>query len=303
LIECVPNFSEGRNSSVIESLERAIASVPGSLVLHRTSDGDHNRSVITFAGDADQVVESAVRAAAKAAELIDLNDHRGVHPRVGALDVLPFVPLGDATLEDCAALAHRAGHRIWNELGIPVYFYEAAAVRSDRIRLEDVRRGQFEGLRDAAISIEAKRPDLGGPALHPTAGAVIVGARKILIAFNINLKTTRLEIAQTIAKRIRASSGGLAGVKALGLPLPSRNLVQVSMNITDFEQAPVHVVYSEVARLAAAHGIEVAESELIGLMPRRALEMAAAGFLKLSPFDSQQVIENRIETLKADPTT
>jgi glutamate formiminotransferase len=297
LIECVPNFSEGRDSSVVEALERAIASVAGSLVLHRTSDADHNRSVITFAGEADQVLESAVRAAAKAAELIDLNHHRGVHPRVGALDVLPFIPLGEATLDDCAALAHRAGHRIWKELGIPVYFYEAAAMRSDRIKLEDVRRGQFEGLRDAVLSIEAKRPDLGGPALHASAGAVIVGARKVLIAFNINLKTTELDIAQEIAKRIRASSGGFPGVKALGVPLLSRNLVQVSMNITAFEQAPVHVVYSEVVRLAAAHGIEVEESELIGLMPRRAMEMAAAGLLKLVAFDSQQVIENRIDTL------
>ncbi len=297
MIECVPNFSEGRNPLVVQEIERAIASVSGSLVLHRTSDEDHNRSVITFAGNADDVVESAVRATGKAAELIDLNHHRGVHPRVGALDVLPFVPLGQVTLEECAALAHRAGRRIWNELGIPVYFYEAAAMRPDRIKLEHIRRGQFEGLREAVLSDESKRPDVGGPELHATAGAVIVGARKVLIAFNINLRTTNLEIAQSIARRIRASSGGLPGVKALGLPLLSRDLVQVSMNITDFHLAPLHVVYMEVARLATSYDIEIEESEVIGLMPGEALEAAAAGFLKLSAFDSQRVIENRIERL------
>jgi len=301
LIECVPNFSEGRDTSIVQQLERAIASVTGSLVLHRTSDEDHNRSVITFAGEPGAVVESAVRAAAEAAELIDLNRHRGVHPRLGALDVLPFVPLGEATLQECAALAHRAGYRIWKELGIPVYFYEAAARRPDRIKLEDVRRGQFEGLRETVLSADDKRPDLGGPALHPTAGAVIVGARKILIAFNINLKTTDLAIAQTIAKRVRASGGGLPGVKALGLRLLSRNLVQVSMNITDVDQAPLGVVYTEVARLAASHGIEIEESELIGLMPRSALATSSPALLKLSAFDSQQLIENRIETLMAKP--
>jgi glutamate formiminotransferase len=297
VIECVPNFSEGRDATRVNALEGAIAESPGTLILHRTSDADHNRSVITFAGDPDAVLEAAVSAAAKAAELIDLNQHRGVHPRVGALDVLPFVPLEGATLADCIELAHDTGARIWKDLGIPVYFYEAAALRPDRVKLEDVRRGQFEGLREAVRVDESKRPDLGGPALHPTAGAVIVGARKILIAYNINLKSTDLDLAHSIARRIRTSSGGLPAVKALGLPLVSRNLVQVSMNLTDFEQTPPHVVYQEVARLAAAHGVEIEESELIGLMPRKAVEMAAAGLLKLSEFDSQRIIENRIDTL------
>lgn len=297
LIECVPNFSEGRNPATLHALESAISSVSGSYVLDRTSDPDHNRSVITFAGASDAIVESAVRAAAKAAELIDLNRHRGVHPRLGALDVLPFVPLGQATIHDCVELARRAGNRIWDELGIPIYFYEAAATRPDRIKLEDVRRGQFEGLRESALVDPAKRPDIGGPSLHPTAGAVIVGARKILIAYNVNLRSENLEVAKAIAKRIRASSGGLPAVKALGLPLLSRGLVQVSMNLTDFEQTPVHVVYSEVVRLAAAYGVEVEESELVGLMPRKAIEMEAAGLLKMPRFDSQCVIENRIETL------
>lgn len=296
MIECVPNFSEGRDLARVNALEAAISSVPGSFVLGRTSDPDHNRSVITFAGSPESVLESALRAAAKAVELIDLNEHRGVHPRLGALDVLPFVPLTGASLQDCVEIAREAGNRIWNELRIPVYFYEAAATRPDRVKLEDVRRGQFEGLQEPALADSAKLPDIGGPGLHPTAGAVIVGARKILIAFNINLKTTDLEIAKSIAKRIRASSGGFPAVKALGLPLRSRGLVQVSMNLTDFEQTPVHVVYAEVARLAAERGVEIAESELIGLIPRKAVEMATAGFLKLAQFDSKCIIENQVQS-------
>lgn len=294
-IECVPNLSEGRDASCIEALERTLSAVPGTRLLHCTSDADHNRTVITFIAPPDTVVEAAVRLAAKAAELIDLNRHRGVHPRLGALDILPFVPLGGATLEQCVVLAHEAGARICNELGIPVYFYEAAALRADRLSLENVRRGQFEGLRAAVLADESKRPDLGGPSLHPTAGAMIVGARKILIAYNINLKSTDLDLAKSIARRIRASSGGFPSVKALGLPLASRGLVQVAINFTDFEQTPVHVVYSEVCRLAAERGVEVEESELIGLMPRKALELAAARMLKLSHFDSERVLENRID--------
>ena len=299
LIECVPNFSEGRNLANVDAIHDSISSVPGTLLLHRTSDPDHNRSVITFAGGREAVIEAAVRAAATAARRIDLNHHRGVHPRLGALDVLPFVPLEDATLERCAEVAREAGSRIWNELGIPVYFYQAAATRPDRVQLEDVRRGQFEYLREAVLFDETKQPDLGGPALHPTAGAVIAGARKLLIAFNINLYTTDLELAKSIAKRIRASSGGLPAVKALGVPLESRGLVQVSMNLTDFEKTPPHVVYAEVSRLAAARGVQIAESELIGLIPRRAVEMAAADSLRLSHFASQCVIENRIQQLRS----
>jgi glutamate formiminotransferase len=205
------------------------------------------------------------------------------------------VPLEGATMDDCVALARQAAARIWRELGIPVYFYQAAALRPDRLRLEDVRRGQFEGLRELALVDETKAPDLGGPGLHPTAGAVIVGARKILIAYNINLKSTNLDLAKDIARAIRTSSGGLPAVKALGLPLESRNLVQVSMNLTDFEQTPIHVVFSEVARLAARHGVAIEESELIGLLPRKAIEMAFAHWLKLSEFEPSRVIESAIE--------
>jgi glutamate formiminotransferase len=292
LVECVPNFSEGRDLARVAALEAAIASVPGSHVLHRTSDADHNRSVITFAGEAEAVLESAVRAAARAAELIDLTQQRGVHPRLGALDVLPFVPLEDTSLADCAALAHRAGERIWRELNIPVYFYQAAALRPERTLLEKVRQGEFEGLREASLVDETKRPDLGGPALHPTAGAVIVGARPILIAYNINLATSDLQIAKRIARAIRASSGGLPCVKAVGLPLESRHQVQVSMNLTDFNVTPPHVVFAEVTRLAAAAGVTVAESELIGLIPRRAVEMGFAAALKFPEFRADRVIEN-----------
>jgi glutamate formiminotransferase len=298
MIECVPNFSEGRNAMVIDAIAASITGVPGVLLLHRTSDADHHRSVITFAGPEEAVLEAAVRAAIEATRSIDLTQHEGVHPRLGALDVLPFVPLGDTPLSRCVEIAHRAGERIWEEAGVPVYFYEAAATRPDRLRLEDVRRGQFEGLRRAVLLDEMKQPDLGGPALHPTAGAVIVGARKFLIAYNINLATTEVTVAKSIARAIRASSGGLPAVKALGLPLPSRGQVQVSMNLTDFDRTPIHVVYQSVSRLAAEQGVEVAESELIGLVPRRALEQAAAGFLKLAGFDSQRVVETRIETLQ-----
>jgi glutamate formiminotransferase len=297
MIECVPNFSEGRNFSQVDLLEAAIAGVPGVIVLHRTSDPDHNRAVITFAGSPQAVLDAAVAAAAKAIELIDLNRHRGVHPRLGALDVLPFVPLRDATLRDCIHLAHRAGQRIWDELGLPVYFYEAAATRPDRVKLENVRRGEFERIRETVLIDETCQPDLGGPFLHPTAGAVIVGARKILIAYNINLKTPNVSVAQQIAREIRESNGGLPCVKAIGLPLVSRGLAQVSMNLTDFEQTPIEAVYREVERLATRHGVEIEESELIGLMPRTAVEQAAASFLKLRDFNSQRVIENRIEAL------
>jgi glutamate formiminotransferase/glutamate formiminotransferase/formiminotetrahydrofolate cyclodeaminase len=294
LVECVPNFSEGHDPAKIDALVRAISAVDGTILLDRTSDVDHNRTVITYAGTTKAVLESALAAVAKALELIDLRSHRGVHPRVGALDVLPFVPLGGTTMDDCVALAHEAGERIWRELSIPVYFYEAAAKRPDRVRLENARRGQFEGLLEAALIDEKRRPDVGGPALHPTAGAVLVGARKLLIAFNINLATRDLSLAKSIAKAIRTSGGGFPAVKALGLPLTSRGLVQVSLNLTDFERTPLDVVFSEVKRLAQEQGVAIAESELIGLMPQKALELAAAGFLKLQDFSPQQVLERRI---------
>lgn len=299
LIECVPNLSEGRDPERIRMLVDAVASVNEIAVLHQTSDSDHHRSVITFTGPPAAVAEAAVRLAAKAKELVDLNLHQGVHPRLGALDVLPFVPLDGSTIEDCVTLAHTVGVRIWNELAIPVYFYESAAVRPERIRLEEVRRGGFEGiLADLAQGHHWRAPDLGDGRLHPTAGAVIVGARPFLIAYNIVLRSTNLALAKDIARRIRTSSGGLPFVKALGLPLASRSLVQVSMNLTDFQVTPIQTVFLEVARLAALAGVEVEESELIGLVPRNALDMATAAVLKIRDFHPNRVVENQLDLRK-----
>lgn len=254
--------------------------------------------MITVAGSGKAVLEGALRAAAEAARRIDLTRHRGEHPRLGALDVLPFIPLGETMMNECIDLAHDAGRRVWEELGIPVYFYEAAAMRPERVKLENVRRGQFEGLRVAVLTDPDRQPDVGGPALHPTAGAAIIGARKFLAAYNINLQSGDLELARSIARRIRESSGGFPGVKALGLPLASRGLVQVSMNLTDLDRTPIRIVYTEVERLAAAHGVAIEESELIGLIPRKALEGTTAELIKLRAFDLQRVIENRIEMLQ-----
>ena len=264
LIECVPNFSEGRDAETVHAIEQAIRSVSGVMLLRSEMDPDHNRSVITFAGAPESVMEGALRAIAIAVERIDLRRHSGVHPRIGAADVVPFVPLQGATLEDCAAIAHRTGEAVWTKLGIPVYFYEAAAASPERAPLENVRRGGFEH--------PALAPDLGGPVLHPSAGACAIGARKLLVAFNVNLATTDLTIAKAIARKIRASSGGLPFVKAMGVPLSSRSLVQVSMNLTDFEQTPPRQVYEAVTQEAAAHGVSIAGTQIVGLIPRRAAE-------------------------------
>lgn len=294
LIECVPNFSEGRDHVLVARIVHAIASTPGVALLGKESDADHHRSVVTFAGDPDAVTEGAFRGIRMAAELIDLRQHQGVHPRLGAADVVPLVPVQGVTLEDCARYAHQLGQRIWEELHIPVYFYEAAALREDRRRLEAVRRGGFEGLSEWVKSDPAKLPDIGGRLLHPTAGAVIVGARKFLLAFNINLATGNLDIAKRIAVKVRESSGGLPHVKAMGVMLASRGLAQVSMNLTDFEVTPLHVVYRAVAQEAAAHGVAIAGSEIIGLMPAKALAMAAAYSLQCENFHEQQILEARL---------
>jgi glutamate formiminotransferase len=290
LIECVANFSEGRDGAIVRAIEEAIASSKAVKVLRSEMDTDHNRSVITFAGPPDAVSEGALRAIAVAVERIDLRRHAGVHPRMGAADVVPFVPLIGVTLDDCVEIAHRVGEQVWKRLHVPVYFYEAAALRPERRMLENSRRGGFES--------PNLIPDLGGPALHPSAGASIIGARKILIAFNINLATEDLAIARAIAKKIRASSGGMPFVKALGLPLAARGLVQVSMNLTDFEQTPLHAVFEAVAREAALYGVEIAGSEIIGLLPKKALEDAAAHFLKCENFESGLVLENRLHSLE-----
>ena len=298
LIECVPNFSEGRDRSKVEAIAASIRATPRAVVLHIEMDEDHNRSVITFAAPPETVGEAAVAAVAKAAELIDLTQHTGVHPRIGAADVVPFVPLEGVTLEECVRVAEWTGVEIWRRLGVPVYFYEAAARRADRRNLENIRRGQFEGLREEAPVNADRAPDIGGPAPHPTAGATVVGARKFLIAYNINLNTPDVTIAKAIAKTIRQSSGGLPCVKALGVMLKSRNLAQVTMNLTDFETTPVHVVYNAVKREAKQYGVTIAGSELIGLIPKKALEMAAAAYLRIEEFDALMILENRLNAAR-----
>lgn len=295
VVECVANFSEGRRADVVDALVAAVAGGDSVAVLHCTADPDHNRCVITFAGSPEGVSAAAVRATAKAAELIDLRSHRGVHPRLGAADVVPFVPVTGVTLEDCAELARRTGEEIWRNTGVPVYFYEAAARVPGRLRLEDVRRGEFEGVAAAALADPSRRPDIGGPVLHRTAGAVIVGARKVLIAWNVDLATPDVSAARAIARIIRASSGGFPHVKALGLSLESRGLSQVSMNLTDYEQTPMHVVFEAIRREAAARGIGLAGTEIIGLLPRAALEAAAAHFFAFGNFRPDLVLEQRID--------
>jgi len=299
VVECVPNFSEGKDPGKVDEIVKAITSVPGVLLLDRQSDADHNRTVVTFAGAPEVVVEAAVRGAGKAAELIDLNRHTGVHPRIGALDVLPFVPLQNVRIEECAALAVTAGEEIWKRFHVPVYLYGAAARRPERRQLAAIRRGQFEGLREEVLRHPERRPDIGGPELHPTAGACAAGARKILIAYNIQLATSDVAVAQRIARKIRSSSGGLPAVKAMGVFLRSRNQAQVSMNLTDFEQTAPHEVFAVVKREAERLGYGVAGSEIIGLIPRRAIEMAKGSELQLENFHPGIILEDRLAEVAA----
>jgi glutamate formiminotransferase len=301
LVECVPNFSEGRDLRVVDAIVAAMLDVPGVHLLGRESDPDHNRSVVTLAGAPEAVAEAAVRGAGKAAELIDLTRHRGAHPRIGSVDVVPFVPLADATMEDCVALARKAGREIWERYRVPVYFYEAAAQRPEGVNLENIRKGQFERLREEALRDSGRAPDIGGPGLHLTAGATAVGARQFLIACNINLGTPDVEIAKNIARAVRSSSGGLPCVKAMGVYLPGRNLAQVSMNLTDFERTSIACAYESVKREAARLGTAIAGAEIVGLLLRRAMEAAAAAGLDLSKefenFSPAKVLENRLEAL------
>ena len=294
LIECVPNFSEGRDPAKVDAIVSAMSSVSGVYVLDREMDADHNRCVITLAGEPNPVAEAALRGVGKALELIDLTKHTGAHPRVGATDVVPFIPIEGVTIEDCVALARRTGHEIWARYRIPVFFYEAAAMRPDRVNLENVRRGQFEGLRKEMKHNHDRQPDVGEPKLHPTAGVTVVGARKFLIAYNVNLNTSDIGIANKIAKAIRFSSGGLRYVKSMGVELKARKLAQVSINLTDFEQTPMHRVYEMVKREAERYGAAPVGSEIVGLIPKKAIEMAADFFLQLENFSPEQVFENKL---------
>ena len=298
LVECVANFSEGRDLKVLDAIVTAIRSVEAVHVLDLQMDVDHHRSVVTFVGSRENIGEAALRAIGKAVELIDLNRHSGKHPRIGAADVVPFVPLGHVTLEECVTIAHHVGEQAWQRFQIPIYFYEAAARHPDRIRLENIRRGQFEGLRQDLESGH-RLPDFGTQ-LHPTAGATAVGARNLLIAYNINLNTPDIRVARAIARTIRESSGGLPHVKALGIELKARNQAQVSINLTAFEVTPMHQVFEQVRLEARKHGVEIASSQLIGLVPRRALEAAASHYLEIEDFESDDVLENRLDRLLED---
>ena len=294
LIECVPNFSEGRRPETVARLAAAIESVEGALVLGTHVDTDHNRSVITFVAPPEQVVEAAMRAVALAAGLIDLREHAGQHPRMGATDVLPFIPLEGVSVEECVQVAREAGRRIWDELRIPVYFYESAATRPERTNLADVRRGGYELLREQIATVPERAPDVGEPVLHESAGACLIGVRPLLIAFNVNLRTNDLTVARRIAARVRERGGGLTKLKALGFELVSRGVVQVSMNLTSYAETNIHQAFEAVRREAAALGVEVLGSEIVGLVPQDALGRAAAHYLQLENYSPELVLENRI---------
>jgi glutamate formiminotransferase len=291
MIECIPNFSEGRRPEVIDAIVRAIGAPPGVAVLDLHQDADHNRSVVTFAGSPEAVAEAAFRGVEAAAQLIDMRAHRGQHPRVGATDVLPFVPLQGSTMEACVQIARAVGARIGGELGIPVYLYEEAAARPERRELPALRRGEYEGLRDAIAVDPARAPDFG-PAQLGSAGATIVGARPPLIAFNVFLSSADLRVARAVARAVRGSSGGLRGVRALGMLVDGR--AQVSMNLTDYRTTPLHRAVELVAREAAAYGARIVESELVGLIPEDAMLDAARFYLQLHRMRPEQLLERRV---------
>jgi glutamate formiminotransferase len=295
LIESVPNISEGRRVEVVEEAVAALRAAPGLRVLDVQSDRDHNRTVLTVAGDEDALWQGLLALFEVALSRIDLRSHQGAHPRLGAVDVVPFIPIEGATMADCVALARRFGQEVAERYRLPIFLYEEAASAPHRRNLEDIRRGQFEGLaeklRDAAWA-----PDFGPPAPHATAGATVVGARMPLIAYNINLGTADLEIARRIARAIRHSSGGYRHVKAMGVMLEQRRLAQVSINMTDFKRTPLHRVFETVRSEAERHGVSVVGSEIVGLVPSEALVDAAEHYLRLEAFSPEQVLERKIRS-------
>jgi len=299
VVECVPNFSEGRDARRVQMIVAAMR-VEGVRLLDWTMDADHNRSVVTIAGPPAAVLESAISGVGKAVDLIDVTNQEGLHPRIGAADVIPFVPISGIKLEQCVMLARQAGLEIWRRFGVPVYFYEAAASRPDRANLDNVRQGQFEGLRDAVRKEAARRPDLGGPGLHPTAGACAVGARKFLVTYNVYFDSADVAVVRALAREIRSGSGGLHGVKAMGVLAHGR--AQLSMNITDFVATPVSQVYSAVSRLALRHKVAPVEGEVIGLVPDAACERESEWMRQLSEFDEEtKILERRLAAPLAWP--
>ncbi|MGA7846524.1 MAG: glutamate formimidoyltransferase, partial [Thermoplasmata archaeon] len=292
--ECVPNFSEGRDNNRVQSIVAEARGLRGVSVLDVELNVDHHRSVVSLAGDAEPLLEAAFRMIRKAVEVIDLRHHHGEHPRMGAADVVPFVPLGDATMAEAVALAERLGERVWAELHVPVYLYGAAARRPERADLAVVRQGGFEGLRDVIRTDPSRRPDIGDPELHPSAGAIAIGARPVLIAYNAYLTTPDVAIAKKVAHAVRARDGGLAEVKALGFEIKERNRAQVSMNLTDYRKTPVHRALEAVRREAARYGTSVEESEVVGLIPEDALLDAAEFYLQLNRFSRDQILERKL---------
>jgi glutamate formiminotransferase len=293
IIECVPNFSEGRDQEKISQLVKEVVSTEGVKLLDYSSDKDHNRTVITFCGDAKGVKEAAFKLIKKASEIIDMRYHKGEHPRIGATDVVPFIPVKNATMEECVQIAREVGERVGRELNIPVYLYEEAATTLERKNLENIRRGEYEGFFEKIKQPEWK-PDFGPQEMNPKSGATVIGARNFLIAYNVNLATDNIDIANKIAKAIRFSSGGYRYVKAMGVELKERGIVQVSMNLTDFNKTPIYRVFETIKAEALRYGVNVIGSEIIGLVPAKALFDVADYYLRIENFSENMVLENRI---------
>ena len=300
LIECVPNFSEGRRPEVIEAIVAPFKNRPGVYLFDYRADEDHNRLVVSLVGHPAEIQESLLEAAKVARDHIDMNTHQGAHPRIGAVDVVPFTPIANITMEECVELARSFGKRYVEETGIPVYYYEDAALIPERKRLEVVRKGQYEVLKDEARTVPARRPDVGEAALHPTAGGTVIGARKFLVAFNVNLDTDNLDVAKEIAKHVRSSSGGFCHVKGIGVALEERGLVQVSMNLVDYEKNALYRVLETIRMEARRYGVSVVETEVYGMVPAGALLDSAAYYLQVAGFDPQQVIELRLLQMMGD---
>ncbi|MDQ7820030.1 MAG: glutamate formimidoyltransferase [Armatimonadota bacterium] len=292
LVECVPNFSEGRRRDVIEAIAEEVRRTPGARLLDVQADESHNRCVLSFVGDLEAVTAAALAAARRAVELIDMRVHRGEHPRLGAVDVIPLVPIAGVTMEHCVAAARELGRRLWEELRVPVYFYAEAATRPERRRLPDIRKGEFEGLA-AKMADPAWAPDVGDPHPHPTAGAVVVGARRPLIAFNVNLTTTDVEVAKRVARAVRESSGGLVNVQAMGVTSEGGQ-AQVSMNLLDHTRTPLYRAFELVRTEAARYGVEIQESEVVGLIPLDAVADVARFYLRLRDFRRDQILEAKL---------
>jgi len=295
IIECIPNVSEGRRPEVIEAIAAAIRAVPGVRLLDYSSDASHNRSVFTMAGDAAPIQAAVLAMYERAVAAIDLRTHTGEHPRLGAIDVVPFVPIEGVTMEACVALAKDVAREVASRFGVPVYLYEEASMNPARKNLEDIRRGEFEGL-GAKMVTAGWTPDFGPAAPHPSAGASVVGARMALIAYNINLNTDRLDIARKIAAAIRHSSGGFRYVKAAGFTLDDRGIVQVSMNLTNYEKTPMYRVFEAVKREAERYGVQILESEIVGLVPAAALNATAEFYLRIAGFKADQILENKLRS-------